>query len=238
MKQSAKERHVIHDIQDRPKVAHLNGAGRKSPLTIEQKLAAHESRLHDATVANKYARQALGLILDSGDTAGEAKWRNDISVTAKAIEELSDAIAAGREEIEKAKRRKLANSNGDDLRRVERFLANVERDAAACDELAEAYGKALRKVRLSADASDAELSNCGVSYDPYAFKAKIAGILDMGLYLATDGVFGNNRTLETPSQIKQNGRGSLKLAATEYVTVKLRAVRDRLGITDQPPEAA
>jgi hypothetical protein len=60
----------------------------------------------------------------------------------------------------------------------------------------------------------------------------------MGLFLATDGVFGHNRTLETPSQLKQSGRGSLKAAAHEYVTVKLRAVRDRLGVTDQPPEAA
>jgi hypothetical protein len=196
-------------------------------------LADYERLLLEAQRAQNAARTALPGQIAGGDAEEIAACRREISSTAASIKEFSDKIEFGRDAIRVAQERERNAVAAKDYVTIKRLVSDARRQADACADALVEFARAQKKARIALDAVDAELIRCGIALNPYELKAKIVPILELGLHVETDGVFGVARTLENAHQLRQNGRASLKAAAQEYQTLILARVRSALHIVRQ-----
>ncbi|HLN48595.1 MAG TPA: hypothetical protein VK251_03715 [Steroidobacteraceae bacterium] len=203
------------------------------PPTIalaREALAAHERELLEARRANSAARAAISGYRANAEEAAEQQCKRTIATSAKQIEELTSVIAIDQASLEVVLAREVSVGNAKRYRNLETLAAAMVSASGALEDLTIQWAAARSMAREVAAEFESELNRCNVSYDAFLSAAtRLDSRAEMLLWVETGGTFGRARTLETPEQIKQNGRASLHLAATEFRGVALRSARMTLG---------
>jgi hypothetical protein len=217
----------------------MTDAARKNPIprTAEQltaELADQERLLVEAQRANSAARSALGGLIAGGDAEEIAACRREISSSAARIKEFSDKIEFGCDAIRVAQERERNAVAAKDYLVIKRLVSDARRDAEACASALVEFARTQKKARVALDTVDAELIRCGIALNPYELKARIVPILELGLWVETDGVFGVGRSIENAHQLRESGRASLRAAAQEYQVLVLARVRSALHLNREP----
>jgi hypothetical protein len=218
-------------------------AARKNPIprTAEQldaDVKRLERALSDTERARDTARTRLASLIDQGDTDGLAEARADRDLCEARIPDISRALKAAREDAEAAQHRARRASAAQGYEDIRKAVAQQAGRAAKLEDCVDALGEALMEFREGMDAAEATMRSAGVQPDPYHLRTLYAGILDIRLHIATSGLYGRMRTLESKHQIEQAGRDSLRQLAAQYEALSLQRARAALRVSGQQTEVA
>jgi hypothetical protein len=206
----------------------------KPPTAAEAReaLTAHEAELLQARRANATARGAISRHKAAGDEEAELQCRRTIAATAKQIEALKEAIEIDQQTVAAVCARDHSAFNAKRYRTLSSLATAMVNSSATLEQVITQFAAARSQAQEAAAEFEAELSRCSITFDAFLSHAtRLDGRVEMLLWLETGGSFGRTRTLETPEQLKQNGRASLHLAATEFRGVALRSARVTLGFS-------
>jgi hypothetical protein len=211
--------------------------------TVEQLQTALENASHQLMLAQRAhstAKTTLPLLLASGDEDAIAQCKEQISSSAAQVTQHTANVEAYRAAVGSAKARDIATFSAQRHAKLQSLMAAAVRDHDALEEAIERFGASVARARASAQAVEIELQRSNVTYDRFlSLSTRILGRVDMSLWLESEGVIGRGPALDTPMQLRESGRASLKLAVREFRGVTFRSA----GIAiedpdDQPDEAA
>ena len=178
-------------------------------------------------------------LMAAGDAEALADARTEVAKADRFIREKTEELETAREALKIALQSAHAEMAAENYRTLERIARAAADDAGALEDATVAFARALDKARRSAEAVDTLQSSIGVAADPYLLRVKVVPVTEMRLHRETGGVLGTARTLDSPDQLRANGRDSLKRLAFEFKAVTLQRARAALGIKDPtPPRAA
>lgn len=210
-----------------------------SVAELEAASTAAGQRLLTATRANSTARTTRPALLAQGNDLAIAENRREISATEKQVHDLTEEIEFASRAIETARQRDHAAFETQRLRTLEKLAAAMVSSNTALEDLTAKWATTRAAAHEAAREFEVELSRCNIPFDAFLSVAtRLDGRVEMLLWAETDGAFGRARTLNTPHELRTSGQASLKLAAREFRVVTLRTARLKLGVTDQPNEAA
>jgi hypothetical protein len=202
---------------------------------LEAALTQAERRLLAAQRANSTARTTRPALLAQGNDIATADNRREISATEQRIRENTEEVEFARQAIETTKARDHAAFESQRLRNLEKLGAAMVSASTALEEITAQWAAARGAAHEAAVEFETELSRCNIPYDAFLSAAtRLDGRVEMLLWAVTEGAFGRSRSLDSPSQLRESGRASLKLAAKEFRSVVLRTARLQLNVTDQP----
>jgi hypothetical protein len=197
-------------------------------------------RLMLAQRANSTALIARVAIRSQGDAFAIAGNRREIADTAEQIRDLTDELAAARGGLDHAAAAARSEENRERFERIKDELGLLVKEAAACED--SGSPKDLVKVRERRRRVYDALSLAGIAYDrrydAHIFNdSLIVKTHELQQWLDSDGVIGHGPGLDTPLQLRQSGRASLRAQANAFRAYTLRIARLVLEIYE-PTEAA
>jgi len=210
----------------------------RSVADLEVELARCDSVLLQAQRAKNAARTSIPALMVAGDNAAIDACRDEIATLDSHIATFTERREQTHDAIQAAKRRDQAKYAAEEYQHLRKQLADFKTANFRLDASINVFAEAFMQVRAQLAALEAAMVNAGCTPDPYAFRVKFAAMLQMGLWLATDGVLGENRTMDTPKQLRESRRADLKAAAVEAYELYMRQVRAKLGVDNHPNEAA
>jgi hypothetical protein len=185
------------------------------------------------------ARTRVPDLMANGDTQGIEDCRKEIATLDAQILDFTARRGDTQDAIRIALDRERATFSAQNYRDIRKQVAAFKTDVFRLADSIEAFGKALIQARAQQDTMEAAMRTAGADPDPYVIRTKLMGLLELNLYVATDGAVGKPRSLYSPDELRQSGNASLKRAANEAHEFFLRQVRNKLGVSDEsPPEAA
>lgn len=211
--------------------------------TVEQLQSALENASHQLMLAQRAhstAKTTLAVLLASGDEGAIAQCRQEIGSSAAEVAQHSANVEAYRAAVGSAKARDIATFSAQRHAKLQRLMVAAVRDHDALEEAIERFGAVMTRARASAEAVEIELQRSNVTYDRFlSLSIGLLGRVELSMWLETDRMIGRGPTLDTPMQLRDSGRASLKLAVREFRGVTFRSA----GIAiedpdDQPDEAA
>jgi hypothetical protein len=198
---------------------------------VREALEAHEAELIEARRANAFARSSVAFHKASGDAGLLEESRRTIASTGKKIAELEAAIEEDQATLVELQARARNQFNGDRYKVLSDLAIAAVKASTSLDEAIATFAATREKARETAAAFEAELSRCNITYDPFLSHAtRLDSKTELALWAASDGLYGRARTMETPQQIRDSGRASIRAAATEFREVCLRSARATLGL--------
>jgi hypothetical protein len=215
-----------------------------APPTVAQLAMQVEDReraFADAQRSRNAARVQMPTLIADGDKDAVAAGRLRIQQLDLQTNAIQEELVQLQEALGVARDRERAAGAEQLLSETERLVNQVVREANACEEGLDAYTSHYLKLQAAQAALDRKFTAMNLAIDPYLLRAKVDGILAMRLWMKSDGVLGEQKTLDTKSQLERNGRASLKLAARDFAQLILRRVRIFLSLADDtppPPQAA
>jgi hypothetical protein len=195
---------------------------------LSQQVADDERRLLEARRLNSTARNALPTHLASGDEEAIAQCRREIAGSGVRIKELIEAIDSGKEAIQVARERERAAANAQTLRELERSTADARKQVEVLGDTIKAFAIAYKATHAALESLESQMRQAGVTPDPYVLRAKLEGLVDLALHLESGGLLGEQRTLDSPDQLRASGRASLRHAAQEFHTLTMQRLRSAL----------
>lgn len=207
---------------------------------LEHEIEQLSHRLMLAQRANSAALSARVLLRAQRDEIAIAANRREIADTAEQIRDLTDELECAREDLAKAKEIERHDAKRVCFERIKGELALLVKEAGACED--SGSPKDLVKVRERRRRVYDELSLAGVAhdrrYDGHIFNdAVIVTTHELQQWLDSGGVVGRGPGLDTPLQLRQSGRASLRAQANAFRAYTLRIARLVLDICE-PNEAA
>jgi hypothetical protein len=197
-----------------------------------------ERALSDAERARDAARTRLASLIEHGETEGLAEARTARDLSEARIPDISRVLETAREDAQAAQHRAQRTAAAQGYEGIREAVAQQVRRAAKLEDCVDALGEALMEFRKGMDAADATMRSAGVIPDPYHLRTLYEGFLDIRLHIATSGLYGRRRTLESQHQIELAGRDSLRKLAAEYQTLSLQRARAALRVNGQQTEVA
>jgi hypothetical protein len=221
---------------------HTTGQKPVLPKTseLEGEIEQLSHRLVQAQRANSAALNARVALRGKGDEIAIAANRREIADTAEQIRDLTDEIECARQDLAKIKEIDRSEAKRATFERIRAELGALLKDASACED--SGSPKDLAKVRDRRRRVYDELSLAGIAhdrrYDAHIFNdAVIVTTHELQQWLDSGGVVGRGPGLDTPEQLRQSGRASLRAQANAFRAYTLRIARLVLEIYE-PNEAA
>jgi hypothetical protein len=211
--------------------------------SVEQLQTALENASHLLMLAQRAhstAKSALSAHLISGDEDAIAQCGQEIISTSRQVAQHSNNVESYGQAVEAAKARDRSEWNAQRHGKLQQLMAAAVRDHGGLEEAIVKFGAAMAKARASAQAVEIELQRANVTYDRFlSLATQMLGRVDMSLWLESEGVIGRGPSLDTPMELRQSGRASLKLAVREFRGFIFKSLGIALDDTDdQPDEAA
>lgn len=208
----------------------------RSPPTLAElqaEVADLEHQLHQTRRGESAARNDLPRAIVAGDAEVIARGREDIAFCQKRIEELSAQLETARQAAQLAEQRDRGKANGQAYSAIRKLVANELAALEGLEGAITAFAEAYAASKAGLNAVDVRMRQAGVEPDPMVLRAKLQGIADRLLCLATDREFGSLRGLATPDDLRRSGAASLTMAAREWQVVTLRQARHALHIPEE-----
>lgn len=205
------------------------------PRTVKQlriQIEGLESAAVEAETAYNAAKSAQARLVVRGSEQEIAAGSRKVQEAKRLLSAAVDDLATAREALEIAKAGEQQDSAQESERQLQALLSELTKEAAAIEKAVETLGQRLPKLIAANDAVELALVSLGVTPDPWAFRAKYTRVIELGLWLSSEGKFGVMPAVDSKHQLKQSGQASITRLAAEYKTVLLRRVRSALGITE------
>lgn len=212
-----------------------------SPIAVlESEITQLSNLLMLAQRANSAALSERARLRSQGDEMSIAANRREIADAAEQIREFTDALEYARAALAKAKEIERCDAKRVNFERIRNELGLLVKEAVACED--SGSPKDLAKVRERRRRVYHELSLAGIAndrrYDAHIFNdSVIVTTHELQQWLDSDGVVGRGPGLDTPMQLRQSGRASLRAQANAFRAYTLRIARLVLEIYE-PNEAA
>lgn len=214
-------------------------ASPRSVESLESDCRAIDSLLLQSRRARDTIRtQQIPQLMAAGDTDGVEEARREV---ARLDEHIAD-LAARREQTESAinaaQARDRAGYAAQHFRDIRKQIVAFKTDTYRLTDSLEAFAKALAQVRAQQDAMEAAMRGAGVAPSRDVFRSKLMGLVQLSLYVETDGALGEARTYDSIAQLRENGRANLRRAAAEAHDYFTRQAQGALGVSTGSPEVA
>jgi hypothetical protein len=210
-----------------------------SQLAAEARVA--EAQLLDAHAVNSTARSRLPRLLQSGDQPKIQACKDQIASSGALIAELTETADAFRAAIKAAEAGEIEDANHRGFESIHKHVVAAAEATKALDSLIVQFGAAITEWNAAVSTANNALQNNGISplRDLLSITTMV-NLMQMNLYVHTDGVMGKAVTLDNLHQLRENiakgGNASLHAAAETYKTLTLRHARIYLNLSR--PEAA
>jgi cell division septum initiation protein DivIVA len=205
---------------------------------LESELERLDYVLLEAKRGRNAARARVPDLMANGDAQGIEDGRKEIAGLDAQIADFTERRKQTEEAIRAAQSRDRVAYAAQDYRDIRKQVAAFKTSVFRLADSVEVFGKALMQARAQQDAMEAAMRGAGIEPDPYVIRSKLMGLIEMSLYLATEGALGKIHSLYSSHELRQSGNASLTRAANEAHEFFLRQVRNKLGISAEPPEAA
>ncbi|MGO9935141.1 MAG: hypothetical protein ACLPV8_25465 [Steroidobacteraceae bacterium] len=206
----------------------------KPPATLAEREAALADIGHRIMRTERDKAQALQNMNGArkmADAEAINLARQQIRKSAADLADLADALADARAAVDEAKADAHTQFNRNRLAVLLRLATEMVETSTALEKSTAHWAGARKAAIAAAAAFETELSRCAVGFDGFLSVAtRLDARVELLLWLETDGQYGRARTHETPTQLRENRRASLALAAEDFRTLTLRAARGQLGI--------
>lgn len=205
----------------------------RTAASLQAEVRTLETNLAQAQRAQSAAKSRLPTLIASGDADEITECRKSIQRYDKQITELVASVEETREALQITQERGRAAARSQAYGALKSQLTATRK---AMDELADkvvGFAAALKKARSAVEEDEGEMRRAGVMPDPYILRLKLVALVEILLHLESDGIVGQTRGLDSPHQLRQNGRADLKKAVREYETLTLQRARHVLGVTDE-----
>lgn len=218
----------------------LNQAQR-TPSQLAASLRSAEAELHTAHAQHAAARSRLPALHRIGDAAKLAGCNAQIAEAAKNIAALNETAEGLREAVKLAEASEIEAANVRSFEAINKAVRKAAENTKALDELIVQFGAAITEWNDSVSAANHALQSNGISpLRDMMSVTSVLNLLQLNLYVQTDGVMGKAVTLDNIHQlreiIKKRGYASLPAAADTYQAATLRHAKIHLGLAR--PEAA
>jgi hypothetical protein len=210
----------------------------RSVSDLEAELQRHDSILLTAQRGRSAARVKIPDLMTSGDSQGIEDCRKEIARLDAQIVDFTERREQTQDAIRAAKNRDRAAYQAQDYREIRKEVAAFKTDAFRMVDTLEAFGKALLQLLAQQDAMESKMRNVGVTPDPYVIRIKLLALVEMNLFMETNGVLGQKRSLLSVDELKSSPQSSsIKRAANEAHELFTRQLRHALGISNDPEAA-
>jgi hypothetical protein len=179
------------------------------------------------------ALNARAAVICEGIPAQVAASRLAVSEAGAEIHSLEEELKSTTEAVALAKKSERGSLNNTRYAAIRRAVGRLVQSASACEDSGSA--KALVKVREDRQSVADELSRSGVPTDTVQHlftDAQILRIYDLQVWLDSDQTAGRGPGLDTPLQLRESGRASLRIQSNEFRSVVLRSARLSLGVSE------
>ena len=208
----------------------LKKVGRKSAEDLQAEVEALERSLAEAQRARDTARYARPRLIVEDDAQALRQNKQVIDLAERDVTNLAATLESMREALRLAQERDRGESRQASYRAIQ-VQAKATREAVVkLDEALTAFARAYPAAARAVEKLDTTLVNNGCdAADPTQLRAKLRGIVELGLFVPSDGVFGRGG-IDSIDQLRVNGRASLRHAVSEFVEVILRRARGRFVV--------
>lgn len=208
----------------------------RSPPTLEQlnaEVADLERQLAEIRRFQNAGKNELPRLMVAGDSEAIAQTRDEVARSEARIAELTAQLETAREAVRLAEQRDRSRLSGQTYKAVRQLVASELAALEALEVAVAAFAEAYSAAKDGLNALDVKMRGAGIEPDPLALRAKLQGITDQVLALATNAEFGRLRSLETPDELRRSGAASIAKAAREWQAITLRQVRRALSIPEE-----
>src|SRR6266404_3688191 len=195
----------------------------KSALAVQLAIALRnaEQKLWDAQAIASAAGGRLPRLLHSGDQAKIVACKERIAASNILITGLTQEAEALRDAVKLAEADEIEAANTRSFEAISKAVTKAAEATKALDALVVQFGAAITEWSECASAANHALQCNGISLlrDSLSL-ASILNLLNLNLYVATEGQLGKSATIDNLHQLRQNiatgGYASLVAAAETY----------------------
>ena len=204
----------------------------RSAASLRAEISRLETQLAEVRRTENATRAARPTILADGDEDAIRLANQTVEECGARIKGLLEELGTTQSAHEIAAAREAQAARAQTYLKLKTAIDVTRADVDEVQECAVKFVLAYRKAAKGVTALHDQLSRAEIEPDPLWLKAKLQGVTELCLYVESEGLFGRGSTIESPEQMRRNGRASLQALAKAFHSLALDAVKGALRVRD------